>query len=237
MTNNISHLKDIGIGKRIFLVGNGPSLNDMNLDLLKNEISIGMNRISMIYHKTLWRPTYYIFSSNNCTHNKWGVDWSKSVVEASNEPKTTPIIWQRFKGNIESKAGALNERTIFINSVTEHKVGSEKAFSEDAEKVVDKSGTTMNIALQLAFYMNFDETYIIGCDSNWQTTNSNNGDPNHFDDKYKASIANGKHEFNRMNTTHKRAKKSFDSKGNKIFNAGLNSAIDVYPRVDYNSLF
>ena len=43
--NPISDLENIGLGKRIFLVGNGPSLNDMNLDLLENEYSIAMNRI------------------------------------------------------------------------------------------------------------------------------------------------------------------------------------------------
>ena len=30
--NPISHLENIGLGKRVFLVGNGPSLNDMDLD-------------------------------------------------------------------------------------------------------------------------------------------------------------------------------------------------------------
>ena len=38
--NRIKSLKDIGLGKRVFLVGNGASLNDMNLDLLENEYSI-----------------------------------------------------------------------------------------------------------------------------------------------------------------------------------------------------
>ena len=37
--NRIKSLKDIGLGKRVFLVGN-VSLNDMNLDLLENEYSI-----------------------------------------------------------------------------------------------------------------------------------------------------------------------------------------------------
>ena len=39
----------IQLGKRVFLIGNGPSLNKTNLDLIKNEYSIAMNRISLIY--------------------------------------------------------------------------------------------------------------------------------------------------------------------------------------------
>ena len=64
--NPISHLENIGLGKRVFLVGNGPSLNDMDLDLLENEDTIAMNRIELIYEKTKWRPTYYFFCSSNC---------------------------------------------------------------------------------------------------------------------------------------------------------------------------
>jgi hypothetical protein len=30
------------------------------------------------------------------------------------------------------------------------------------QKRLDKSGTTMNVALQLAYYMNYEEVYIIG---------------------------------------------------------------------------
>ena len=101
--NVIFDLKDIGIGKRIFLVGNGPSLNNMNLDLLENEYSIGMNRIELLYPTTKWRPTHYIFTSSNCQDSKWGHKWSKSILNASNEEKTTPIIWRRFKDAIETR--------------------------------------------------------------------------------------------------------------------------------------
>ena len=62
--NPILDFKNKGLGKRVFLVGNGPSLNDMNLDLLENEDSIAMNRIELIYEKTKWRPTYYFFCSS-----------------------------------------------------------------------------------------------------------------------------------------------------------------------------
>jgi len=50
--------KDIHKGKRVFLVANGPSLAETNLNLLENEISFAMNRIPLIYEKNHnWRPT------------------------------------------------------------------------------------------------------------------------------------------------------------------------------------
>ena len=119
--NVIFDLKDIGIGKRIFLVGNGPSLNDMNLDLLENEYSIAMNRIELIYPKTKWRPTYYIFCSSNCEDNRWGKKWSKSILNACSEEKTTPIIWRRYKNSVERNGdGKLPQKTIWLDSLTEN---------------------------------------------------------------------------------------------------------------------
>jgi hypothetical protein len=240
--NNIEHLKGIGKGKRIFLVGNGPSLKDMNLDLLKNEDSIAMNRIELIYDKTIWRPTYYIFCSTNCIDNRWGDKWSSSVIKASKEEKTTPLIWNRFKNSIEKNGnGKLPEKTIFLNSFSENQVGQPGSFSLNAAERIDKSGTSMNVALQLSYFMNYDKVYIIGCDSNWKTatntTQTKEGDINHFHPDYHAHIPNGEHEFWRMNTTHLTASKYFKIAGKEIYNAGYNSAITAYEKIDYESLF
>lgn len=236
--NPIKHLKDSGKGKRVFLVGNGPSIADMDLDLLKDEDTIAMNRIDLIYPKTEWRPTYYIFCSDNCRNNKWGNEWSKSVVKAAKQDGTTPLIWNRYRGEIEKRGGKLPKNTIFLSSMSENKVGSPQAFSTDAEKRLDKSGTTMNVALQLAYYMGYSEVYIVGCDSNWKTaTNTKKGgDPNHFDKGYHAHIGNGRNEFNRMNGTHVRANKAFESAGKKIFNVGYNSAINAYPKGEFDEV-
>jgi len=240
--NNIQHLKGRGKGKRIFLVGNGPSLNDMNLDLLVGEDTLAMNRIELIYPKTKWRPTYYIFCSSNCADSRWGKGWSKSVVKASNHEDTIPLIWHRYKDTIEKNAGKpLHKSTIYLKKFSENSVGSDECFSTNAEERLDKSGTTMNVALQLAYYMDYDEVYLIGIDSNWKTATdtlkSDKGDINHFHPEYHAHIGDGGKEFWRMNTTHKTAKKFFEKKGTKIMNAGLNSAINAYEKIEFESLF
>lgn len=240
--NPISHLENIGLGKRVFLVGNGPSINEMNLDLLKNEVTIAMNRIDLIYPKTEWRPTYYLFCSSNCEDQRWGTKWSQSILNASNQEETTPLIWSRYKKSIEKNGGGvLPNKTVYLNAFSENQVGNDNCFSTNAWERLDKSGTSMNVALQLAYYMNFSETYIIGCDSNWvtatNTTQTQEGDINHFHPDYHAHIGNGEHEFWRMNTTHLTAKKYYDAAERTIKNAGYNSAITAYEKVDFESLF
>lgn len=240
--NKIGHLKGRGKGKRIFLVGNGPSLNDINLDLLVGEDSIAMNRIELIYPKTKWRPTYYIFCSSNCADSRWGKGWSKSVVKAAKHEDTIPLVWDKYKSIIEKNSGQeLHKSTIYLESFSENPVGNDECFSTNAEQRLDKSGTTMNVALQLAYYMDYDEVYLIGIDSNWKTATdtlkSDEGDINHFHPDYHAHIGDGGKEFWRMNTTHKTARKFFEKKGTKIMNASVVSSIDIYPKIQFEKLF
>ena len=228
--NQIEHLKGVGRGKRVFMIGNGPSLDPADLDQIKDEDSIAMNRIAMIYPKTLWRPSYYVFSSDNCRHYVWGGAWSRSIHEAAWEPKTQPLIWERYREEIEARSGVLPSWTVFLDSITEHGAGREESFSKNADVSIDKSGTTMNVALQLAFYMEYDEVYLLGCDSNWETATNTpgTGDPNHFDADYHASIADGPAEFVRMNDTHKVARIAFDEAGRTIMNLTKGSALTAY---------
>ena len=45
-------------GERCFIVANGPSLKHMNMDLLKNEFTIGMNRIYLMTAINGFIPNY-----------------------------------------------------------------------------------------------------------------------------------------------------------------------------------
>ena len=94
--------KDCHKGQRVFLIANGPSLADTNLNLLKDEVTIAMNRISLIYDKNPdWRPTYYLFSSTNVKNPVWGRDWSGSVTTAIAQPETTSFVARIFKDYID----------------------------------------------------------------------------------------------------------------------------------------
>ena len=236
--NSLGQLKDIGTGRRIFLIGNGPSLADMDMDRLKGETTIAMNRIPMLYHRTTWRPTYYFFCSSNCCDPRWGNEWSKSIHEACECEETTPFVWSQFREAIEARAGKLHRRTQFFRAITERGAGNIHSFSTDANATLDKSGTSMNVALQLAYYMGFDKTYLIGCDSNWKsaTNTTQTGDPNHFDTNYQASIADGAQEFRSVNSTHEIAAHYFQTAGKEIYNAGENSAITAYEKIELNSI-
>lgn len=231
--------KNKHINDRVFLIGNGPSLNETNLDLIKDEYSIAMNRVSLIYPKTEWRPSYYIFCSSNCHHPIWGNEWTKSIRESINGEKTIPFIYRKYEKYIGS-----NPKIEWIENITEKKPypnGSIEisCFSENIVKRIDKTGTTMNLALQMANFMGFKEIILLGCDLGWVPDNGKtNSDPNHFCKEYSADIP--EHKINKINkqmeNVHKLARLKIPKKI-KIFNASIRTKLDVYPKINYLDLF
>ena len=54
----LASLKDIHKGKRAFIIGNGPSLKQTDLNKLKGEITFGMNRIYLMFPELGFNTTY-----------------------------------------------------------------------------------------------------------------------------------------------------------------------------------
>ena len=233
--------KNIHKGKRVFLVANGPSLNDIDLDLIKDELSFAMNRISLMYDKTKWRPTYYLFSSTNVRPDKpWAKKWQKSVRDFLATKETTSFVADMFRSYIDPYSEFMN--TKWFNSMTENKPDAlgnikETCFSTDVVKRIDKTGTTMNLALQLCYHMGFKEIVFVGADLGWTKDTGTSSDPNHFDKDYVAEILKPEKANNQMRNVHSLALKYFLKRDDKVnfFNASKKTVLDVYPIIDFES--
>ena len=227
--------------ERVFLIANGPSLADTDLNLLKNETTIAMNRISLIYDKNPdWRPTYYLFSSTNVRHPSWGPAWTDSVRRAVDIPRTTSFIARMFKSTIDPNNNYPQIK--WFDSMSENKPTPsgdilESCFSTDIVERIDKSATTMNLALQLSYYMGFNEIILVGADLGWTADRGTTNDPNHFDSSYRADIPPEKvYKANhQMRNAHSLAYKIFNEKENKtkFYNASIKTFLDVYPIINY----
>lgn len=225
-------------GERVFLVANGPSLKDTDLNLIKNETSFAMNRISLMYEKTDWRPTYYLFSSTNVRPDKpWASKWLQSVWRAVDCSKTTSFVASIFKPYIDPHS---NYNVKWFNSMSENKPDAlgninESCFSQDVVDRIDKTGTTMNLALQLCLHMGFNEIVFVGADLGWTKDLASNNDPNHFSKDYTADIPRPYKANNQMRNVHSLAIKKIHELNPdvKFYNASAKTVLDVYPIIDF----
>jgi len=233
--------KDVHAGERVFLVANGPSLLETDLSLLKGEITIAMNRISLIYEKhPEWRPTYYLFSSTNVRNPEWGPAWIESVRESMSCENTTSFVARMFKDWIDPWGDFSGVH--WFDSMSETKPNpdgsiAESCFSTDIVQRIDKSGTSMNLALQIAYYMGFKEIVIVGADLSWTGDRGSKNDPNHFDASYRADIPPDRvyKINNQMRNVHSLALRNFIARDPdaKFYNASASTVLDVYPIIDF----
>ena len=105
-------------------------------------------------------------------------------------------------------------------------------FSEDVSRVCYDAGTVAYDCIQFAVYMDACEIYLLGVDFSYGKIGQVG---NHF----------YKDECKRQNPssldlclrTYQAAKKYADAHGIKIYNATCGGKLEVFPRVDFDSLF
>lgn len=243
--NKISDYKNKYLGKRCFVVGNGPSIKKTNLDNLVGEYSFAMNRISMIYKRTKWRPTFFVCTTTNIKRE----GWQKDILNTIRMENTTSFVWRDLKEHTQSFK---NINYISCSHGREVTNSPELSWwSNDISKRVCKFGTSMLVCLQIATYMGFNPIYIIGADLGFKkepfisrfikilTKNKVQLtiDQNHFDKKY-GTPGLLPHDLNsNMLAAHKLCRRSTRRIGVDVLNATCGGELEVYPRVRYDKLF
>ena len=222
--------KDIHKGKRCFIIGNGPSLNDTDLNLIKDEYSFAMNRVGLIYEKTEWRPTYFVCPTGNSQRDNWKVDILKSV-------KLGIPCWF-WNQDYNKKLYSENKNIIYVDCKHHHESAEAllentpvEWFSTECDKWVSKYGTSLTVATQLAYYMGFSEIYLLGCDLGF------NSKSHHFSEKYDVGGSIPMASLDPvMSSGHILMKKASDKLGFKIYNASKGGVLEIHERVDYEDI-
>ena len=230
-------LKGIHAGERCFVIGNGPSLRAEDLDKLKNEYTFAANRIFKIFEHTDWRPTYYLSTdqlvlrsiykdlpSYGMEHMFLAVDKKVKIVSATN--KITRIYYDKLCFDVDFHCW--NDVHAYV--------------SEDVSDHFGMGHTVTFNAIQLALYMGFTEIYLLGIDHSYSIVRDADGKihedktvKDYFDDRRYTDRT----DFSYNNVTHayEVAREYCDNHRIKIFNATRGGKLEVFERVDFDSIF
>lgn len=162
----------------MFLVGNGASLKNTNLDLLIGRPSMAVNKLHLIYGKTAWRPTHYVKLDYSAFDRD---DW-KAEVMPHIENGEHCLLWDAFRaganksdGNYEFIHDGIGD---FYNvryvPRCEHHYLRQGAWHDIC--------TGMNSILSMAIWavqLGFQEIVLVGCDGLFTTPKDD-----HFTDDY-----------------------------------------------------
>lgn len=222
----LSAYKDKHKGQRCVIIGNGPSLNKMDLSFLENEITFGTNRIYLLFDRWKFRPTYYT------SVNPLVIEQSAQEILKIKAPKFLSNKGIAFFQNPP-------EDVMFIQSLPKW------YFSHDPREGLCEGWTVTYFAMQLAYFMGFSEVILIGVDHYFVTQGDPNKevvsqgtDPNHFHpDYFGKGIRWHLPDLKRSEGSYEMAKKAFEAEGRRIIDATVDGRLTIFPKVDYQQYF
>ncbi len=228
-------------GKRCFVIGNGPSLIPADLEKVRNEITFASNRIYNIFDQTDWRPTFYLSLDVNAMPFM-----IKNIRNIGDFPK---FINYRAK-----KLGRCPEDNIhYLFCYGHFRINSYQpqatVLHDDASEYITKVSTVTVNAIELAMYMGFSEIYLLGVDNDYAKKIDKHGKI-YDDPSVKSSYFVGMKDsqgqlgdgvsvqnVEAMNYSYQLAKKFANEHGVHIYNATRGGKLEVFPRVNFDSLF
>ena len=215
--------KSIHNGSRCFLIGNGPSLIEKDLDKIyeNKAISIGCNKINMVFEKTKWRPKYYVIGDS--------LVWDE---EKDNIKNGIKYFARKIMGDAKPAYG---DNVQLYYSKFENYYPDYPTFSDDMTKGIYGGRTVMYDMLQIAVYMGFKEIYLLGVDFSW----GEDGRGTHFCKDYMNDnlVKDAMKYKEEQRHAYISAKIYADSHGIKIYNATRGGHLDVFERVNFDELF
>ncbi|MCM3150855.1 DUF115 domain-containing protein [Priestia megaterium] len=150
--------KDKHLGESCFVIGNGPSLNRNDLDLIKNQYSLASNSIYYLFDKVDWRPTYYFCQD-------------QTVLEKSRDEISEYLMCEKFIRATGYNKHRVKKATYFKIDNKNYKKNKPPEFSFDANKQIYEGYTVTYSMIQFAIFMGFKKIYLLGVDFNYQIKN------------------------------------------------------------------
>ena len=239
-TERIKKLHNIHAGERVFIVGNGPSLNKIDLSKLKDEYSIAVNGIFYKTEQSGYRPNYYVVEDTSVMRENIAEIKAYEV-----EKKFFPTIYNDIHPEDENTYFFKMNRGFYEPKSPNYCV---PRFSTDFSQRAFCGQSVTFINLQLAFYMGFKEVYLIGMDFSYiipenferkgDIITSTDDDPNHFHPDYFGKGKTWKDpKLDRVLANYNMAKLAYETAGRKIYNATAGGKLELFERKKFNSLF
>ncbi len=212
--------------KPVLIVGNGPSLNKTPLDEIKDSfVSIGMNKINLIYEKSSWRPDI-IACVNGLVINQ-----NKEYFNKTDIILILPI--KAFYLGVRARKNVL-----FVN------LKDQKGVETNIEKGLSTGCTVTFTALQVAAYLNPTSVSIVGVDHSFVVEKGighdikkfKGDDVNHFSKNYFKNQYWGVPNLKGSELLYQISKDYFDIKHIPIKDYTVNGKLNIFKKGDIKDL-
>lgn len=220
---NVNFCKDaLNNIERCFILGNGPTLNKINLNKLENELTIGVNRILF----SGFEPDIICISDPVCLNDK-NIDL---LSKAKSKLILTPCVKEPLEKKIDiSKKLIKITRTIYPPRFHEYK----QIHDDELYENMCLNTVVGDLALPAAIFLGIKKVYLLGIDGFW---NFDINQTSHFYDaetKYKdMAISNAKHQNLTINMFFSKMELLAQNIGREIYNLSPGSSIIAFKKAN-----
>ncbi|MFC1987021.1 6-hydroxymethylpterin diphosphokinase MptE-like protein [Chloroflexota bacterium] len=232
-SSKLKKFKDIHKGQRGFIIGSGPSIEQTNLSLLKDEIIFGVNSLYAGLTKFGITCDYYAVSDGIMWRNHF-----KGILSVD----TTLFLggWAGRKYLEDLGLFRKYERrkpTVVRQLGWIHDSNGNFYFSKDMSKGAYEGSTVIiDMCLQMAYYMGFKEVYLLGCDCDFSGSLHFDGAPAVSEDKIARlkptdpGYLRSTNDWSRIFAAYEKCKKVYEEDGREIINATVGGKLEVFKR-------
>lgn len=226
----IKEFQNIHQGKRCFIIGTGPSLNHTNFNLIKNEILIGVNTLFRGIDKFNISPQYWVVVDGKL----FDVHHKKLL---SLDPEKTTLFLAEHAGQRYLKREQYYLTQSSIRPIVIKHLGSMNIwnkFSKDLTEGAYSGATVIIQAIQIAYYLGFQEVYLLGCDSDYSGKHRFDGLKAENENKSVKYLADA--HWNYIFSAYEKCKEAFEKDGRRIYNSTVGGKLEVFERISLNEI-
>lgn len=233
-------------GERLFILCNGPSMKEMDLKRLENEHTMAVSNFYLHDDYRTIKPQYYCFAQFSYTERftkQVALDWLMDIQRHGGGPQY--FFSTNEKGLIEKTHVMDNERVNYIY------FGKDSLYYEDIclDKPIMPVQSVPIMCIQIALYMGFKEIYLLGTEHDIIMTSKYRyfyDNKKSIVDRKDISIGNNGEVNMKVEDLLKETKKLWEqysvlkyiaeSYGAVIFNATRGGMLDIFERVDFDTI-
>lgn len=213
-------------GERCVIIGNGPSLKNTDVSKIKDEYTFGMNRIYLAFPDWGFETSYFV------SINDLVIEQCADDIRGLPMPKF--LSWHS-RQYIEPTDDLAFLHTTYYNP----------KFCADVRGRVWEGATVTYVAMQLAFFMGFQQVVLIGVDHSFKakgepnkTVVSEGDDESHFDARYFGKGFRWQlPDLDTSELAYLRARHAYEAAGREILDATVGGHLTVFDKVDFDAFF
>ncbi len=219
---NLKKFKNLHEGQDCFILGNGPSLNKIDLDRLSGYNTFGLNKIYLLFDRGQFRPSYHVAVNHLVIE--------QSVREFERLPCPSFLSYRPSRNKFKN-----------VDHLNYVMTGGPLTFCQDMLGELYEGWTVTYVAMQIAYYMGFKNVFLVGVDHSFVVSGApneqqllNGNDLNHFDPNYFGNKEWHLPDLEGSEISYGLAKFFYERNGRHIYDATLDGKLQIFPKMSFD---